>query len=165
MALKELFNLEEKIHKETSSLENVKEDKPFLQKLDEFYFKPKSFEKNGILYDALGIKIFRKYCPNGGSWWTKRKGYSFIDGKSRESIQSFILLTKLYESIHSFVLFPLYVNRAIYHLINREYAPAAVYASFNILINIYPIISCRYNRNKAGQILERIDKKNSETLF
>ena len=38
------------------------DDKTIWQKVKDWYFEPKSFEKGGKLYKSLGIKTFKKLC-------------------------------------------------------------------------------------------------------
>ena len=63
----EIPNLE----KELSSESPTSEDNGILQKLKkvynatDYYFRPKSFEKNGKIYEKMGIRTFKKFLPFG----------------------------------------------------------------------------------------------------
>src|SRR3989338_6716657 len=151
--------LEREIYQESPKSINIEKTKSFCQEivnglnwLQGQYFRPKSFEKSGKLYEALGIKLFRKYFPNGGSWWTKRGQPSMVEGRKKENLEKFILLTKILEGMHAFGFLPCYASLTAKALEYEDYAGVGV----GILImgvNLYPIMSQRYNRNKANKML------------
>lgn len=98
----ETSDLERELYAESPEGTDVTKGKSFWQKLSDLYFQPKSFERSGKLYEALGVKWFRKYCPNGGSFWTKRGQPSMVKGGTKENLESFMGLTKYLEAIHAF---------------------------------------------------------------
>ena len=141
---------------------NSEDKRSTFEKLTDFYFKPKSFEKNGKLYEALGVNWFRKYCPNGGSWFSKKTGYSFVSGRKKSDLKSFTNLTKALEGVHAFAFFPLYTYQMIDNLSQENYGAAAWNLATNILINLYPIMSNRYNRNKANKMIDILEKRENK---
>ena len=155
--------LEREIYQESPKSINIEKTKSFWKKLDDLYFQPKFFEKSGKLYEALGIKLFRKYFPNGGSWWTKRGQPSMVEGRKKEDLEKFILLTKILEGMHAFGFLPCYASLTAKALEYEDYAGVGV----GILImgvNLYPIMSQRYNRNKANKMLEILKQREARKI-
>lgn len=147
--------LERKIHQKNST--NVKEDKSLLERFTIWYLKPKSFEKSGKLYEFLGVKLFGKYFPNGGSYWTKKKKtlHRTTREEQKNNLKYFIGDVTETELIHSFIFVPLFTIASAVNLATENYAEAGDLTILNLLINFYPIINQRYNRNKANKILEK----------
>lgn len=50
-------------------------------------------------------------------------------------------------------------------LVNKDYIGAAIWSAVNIICNLYPIMSQRYNRNKATQILEGLENREAKERF
>lgn len=163
IGLAELSDLEKEICVESPETIDITKGKPFWQKLSDWYFQPKFFEKRGKLYEALGIKWFQKYCPTGGSYWTKRGLPSMIEGRKTENLEDFIGLTKMLECVHCGFL-PLYVASTTILLTENYYVGAGIGAVLNLGVNIYPIMSQRYNRNKATQLLERLEERKTKKM-
>lgn len=113
------------------------------------YFRPKTFEQSGKLYEHLGVKLFKDYCPNGGA-----KFGSMITNKSRQGLEGFVFGTKVLESIHVIALFP-FTYFMLSELFGGDKESSAFLALINIFGNVYPIISQRYNRNRAERILRK----------
>ncbi len=130
--------------------------KSTLTKTLDNYFATKEFEKDGKIYEILGVKYFGRYFPNFGSFWTKKfKEYpSMINGYKKKDLNKFINLTRRIEGGHLIAL-PLWTSLNIYHFMNKDYESLAIFGGINILINVYPIMSQRYNRNRALRFLEK----------
>ena len=136
-----------------------------LQRAVDFYFKPREFERKGTLYRALGMDFFRRYCPNGGSYWSVRTGESWIRGKPRTDLKKTLKLTKQLEAFHTstliaveamavtpFILFP--------HPIT--YISTAAFTALNLLGNALPIISNRHNRSRIEPLVDRLNQREQE---
>src|SRR3989344_3148716 len=121
----------------------------------EYYFRPKFFEESGKLYESLGIRFFTKYCPNGGSKFSISG--SLMDGKTKKDLQKLVNSTKLLEGIHLMVLSPYYSAQTLNCLLDQNYIGVTVWTSINLLANIYPIMSQRYNRNRAYKLIEKME--------
>ncbi len=128
----------------------------------EFYFRTHKFEESGDIYRILGAHIFSKYAYNGGSYWTKNgTGLPMIIKYhfSREKGLEFYAerLSVGLENEHTFKMFPL-VSAITLLQINNPYWIGA-WTVVNVAANFYPIMSLRYNRNRARKILERLHKR------
>jgi hypothetical protein len=137
-------------------------NKGLFKKIADSYFKIRSFEKSGKLYEAFGIDLFRKYCPNGGSKFSLTG--SFIDGKSKKDLEEFVSTTKLAEAVHTFILFPYITNSIMNDLSKGDYESVVGGVILNIVGNVYPIMAQRYNRNKANKLLSILDKREKKKL-
>ncbi len=134
-----------------------KEINSLQEKVGYFYFKPKSFEKNGKLYECLGVKIFGKYCPNGGSYWMEESHCPKQKTKeeNKNNLKGLIAQTYEVEAAHSFFLVPIFTIAAAINLAFENYESAGVETMLNFIVNFYPIVNQRYVRNKTNKILEK----------
>ncbi len=137
--------------------ETKKESKKLFNKLTDWYFEPKGFEKSGKLYENLGVKTFKKYCPNGGTKFslTGKWGKEIM----QDGLKYYINKTKVFETAHLVLGESLYAGSMILSLNQKNYGILAGLTIANLLINIYPIITQRYNRNKAQKILDKYGDK------
>ena len=133
------------------------DDRSKFRKVTDFYFKPKSFEKTGKLYETLGIKWFRKYCPNGGSKFSLTE--SFVSGRKKEDLELFVSETKILEGMHTFGGIPLFTAFTIMNLVNEDYMVAGIQTVLNLLVNACPIMSNRRNRNKVEKMIDTLEKR------
>jgi hypothetical protein len=123
------------------------------------YFKTREFEKSGKLYEALGVRYFKKIVPTGGDYFMSivRKGFKnakMIDGKT--FIPWYNNMTKFYESMHLVGFFAM-GSIDYEHLINGRYKQAAMGVSINLAVNLYPIMLQRYNRARMAPMIEKLD--------
>ena len=121
----------------------------------DYYFRPKSFEKNGKLYGKLGVKQFhRLYLATFGRVikFLSRED-RWIKDFSNESLENLEKWTRLYEGVHfigNLTFTPLIIN----NLVNGNYEQAITGVAMNTVINIYPIMMQRYNRSRIYNVLE-----------
>ncbi|MEK6969115.1 MAG: hypothetical protein AABW48_01675 [Nanoarchaeota archaeon] len=124
--------------------------------VSDLYFKPKSFEQSGKVYEALGVKRFKKFMFNGDYMAALvRKAdpdYKLINSWGSAGLWEQV--TRLFESIHvgfgGVILFD-----TIDCLADGDYKRAAVGAAINTVVNIYPIMLQRYNRARIYKVLGR----------
>jgi|SRR3989344_2411829 len=148
-----LSNLEEKLT-EKEKLTQPKTSESFWDS----YFQSKDFEKSGKLYEALGVKLFSKYWLNGGSYWTQRGQSPMVRGRKKKDLGDYIVTTKALERPH-LIFLPVYFTVTAMCLAYETYNMAAFSVMANIAINFYPIMSLRYNRNRAVNLIERLERK------
>lgn len=149
---------------EKSNLEKVLEKEVVRQHRDPWhalwdsYFKPKTFEKSGKLYEALGVPWFSKYWINGGSYWTRRGQSPMVAGRKKKDLENYIQLTQSLEGIH-LALLPVYSALTAVTMAVGWYTGTAITIGANVAVNLYPIMSQRYNRNRAIKLLERLNQE------
>lgn len=80
-----------------------------------------------------------------------------VKGRKREDLESYISLTHWFEKIHLAFL-PVYSALTAVTLTHEWYTGAAISMGANIAVNLYPIMSQRYNRNRAMKLLERMNQ-------
>ena len=152
----ELSNLERELYQEFPKEAKIKE-----KGLSDLYFKPAFFEKTGRLYEALGVKHFRKYFPNGGSYWIRKGQPCWIKGRKKDDLERFIKKTETIEAIHVLAGLPITAMSAML-LADKDYVAAGIFTLLNLAVNVYPIMSQRYNRNIANKILERLEERETK---
>lgn len=147
--------------------EPVAEDKRNLfRKATDLYFMPKSFEKSGKLYEALGVKHFKKLCiapiinmarkildqdrvdiPNNYLIWDF----------SEDGLRKFDYATRLNELVHMPAAI-ICAHSVIKQLSEGDYNGAA-FTGFISLINAYAAMTQRYNRARIYNTVEKMQKK------
>ena len=144
------------LEKTISQKPEIKEDRGLFRRIGDWYFAPKSFEKDGRLYESLGVRHFQKlYFATGGkavSYFSEMD--SLPKYSSINHLRSLENKTKVYERIHHF--FNLLMCPLIAESLHNQYHLATITVSFlNIGINIYPIMLQRYNRSRIHKLIER----------
>ncbi len=113
------------------------------------------FEKDTNLYKKIGVTFFKKVVPTLGDFWIRlynkysSKNVRFI--KNRKSAIAWTRITIFIESIH--ILSFWVINYGIVNnLTNQNWTKAFIFIIINILINLYPILTQRYNRIRMVHI-------------
>ncbi len=133
-------------------------NKSLTRRVSESYFKIRSFEKSGRLYESLGVKLFSKYNPIWGSHWISKGQDSRLKGRKKEDIKYLISQLKSVEVGHIICLIPAELP-ALAYLSQDSRSGFLVFTALNIFMNIYSVIGQRYNRNRAEKILEWYESK------
>ena len=126
-----------------------------------WYFLPFKIEKRnkGALYKTLGVHVFGKYLPTGGSeikrlTKTKMIAYS-LKSYSIEALVEFLYKNCFFELLH-LPFFIFMVWRSCWWVINFEnYEIAFELQVVNLLFNIYPIMFHRYTRIRVVNLIEK----------
>lgn len=159
-----LSDLERELHAETSPLDR----RNFVNKTTDWYFMPKSFEKNRRLYEALGVRHFKKlYAETCRKLVKKLFGTGrddFVNNYliwdfSEDGLRKFDYATRINEGIHLLVT-ALFTNATIDYISNGEYGMAVLETGLNLVLGIYPILTQRYNRARIYNTLERMQERN-----
>ena len=117
----------------------------------DFYFAPKFFEKNGRFYEFLGVHIFKKFLPTFGDYVVRLTGSSVLSGRSTKSLKTYEMFTRIYETAH-LALCILMISMLLKHFTIFVFVT-------NLAINVYPILTQRYNRAKVYKILRKKEKR------
>jgi hypothetical protein len=134
----------------------------------DFYFLPKRFERNGIVYKILGVEIFRKVtlATVGTFVLALRKKealytYFVTNPLSIKSIRRTEAWSRFNEIVHLALIFiTFFIGRAIYL---KGYKSGAMLLGFCVLLNIYLVMLQRYNRVKLVKMLELLELRAKET--
>ncbi len=120
----------------------------------DWYFEPKWFERSGRFYETLGVKLFSRYCVNGGSYWS-RSDPALRVVAGRKDLSSYLQHTGKMEATH--LLISMSCASVVALGIAFDNLLVAEVAGFNTLLcNCHPIMSQRYNRNRAVKLAERL---------
>jgi glycosyl-4,4'-diaponeurosporenoate acyltransferase len=114
-----------------------------------FYFRRKTWEQEGDLYNTLfNVRKWKKKLPDGAAWF--RTGFSKkrFRRKDPEYLQRFISETCRGEIAHWIMLLP----SPIFYLWNPLWA-SIVMTLFGLIVNIPCIIVQRYNRFHLQNLL------------
>ena len=128
-------------------------------KATDIYFKPRSFEKSGRIYERLGIKPFRKLVIGTAGRVVKSVGFDksagtyFIGKGSEKDIGAYETLARLNEVIHA--PFTVFAVGIIAQKIAEENLSGIILAGTGFLFNGYCTMLQRYNRARAYKVLER----------
>ncbi|MBI4448178.1 hypothetical protein HY643_04300 [Candidatus Woesearchaeota archaeon] len=139
-------------------------DKGLFQKITEWYFEPKSFEKSGKLYEYLGIKYFKKLVMGTTGKLRKMLGdgkepsnYFIGEKRNSESLKQFEKGSRLNERIHGPLT--LFFLPLLAYSLGEDHYGTAIFNGLNILLNGYLTMLQRYNRARVYNVLERRNKK------
>lgn len=121
----------------------------------DYYFRPKFFERDGKLYEKMGVKLFRKIAP-WGDYMTNiirkiKPNYRPIKG-GEQSAKNWEKFTRISEGGHV-VLFATELGFTIYALLEINYAVGGIFGGITGVTNAYTIMLQRYNRARIYNIL------------
>jgi hypothetical protein len=120
------------------------------------YYRVQPFERNGRVYERLGVRHFRWFVPDGdaANRWRRRREPGFRIIRNHHYARAFGRRTELSEKSHLVML--------VLGGLSASYAWAigwrgwAIYlAAGNVLVNLYPILLQRYTRARLSAALSR----------
>lgn len=151
---KELSDLEEQLYSETESIWQKASD--VAKYLLDLYFKPKSFERSGKIYEAFGVRRFKKFMFSGEymNAFLRKSNPNHKLISDENSAKSWEMFTRANESVHLAGLTWFGYNM-LNELADSDLDKAAVYLAVNVAVNIYPIMLQRYNRARIYKVLDR----------
>lgn len=118
----------------------------------EWYFRPYKVEKNGLIYDKLGIKTFLKLTPFEIASKIRKKKTTVI--KNKKDLKKYYKDTKNGELAH-LISFLVILIASILSIFKENYFISIILFFLNILVNLYPIFLMRYNRFRISRILKK----------
>ena len=121
------------------------------------YYRPRSWEISGRVYEYLGVRLYKRWTPDGDFVVRKVRrflpDYRVIGGRAR--LSGFEMVTRRAEQGHLIMLL-VSVPAIFYAIYNGWMVIACWLVIGNLVINIYPIMVQRYNRARVHRILVRI---------
>lgn len=115
------------------------------------YYKLKSWEQGGKIYEKLGINIFRKLLVLVG--WEKLNKKANPVKNNIEDLTHLAYRTKQSELGHIIIFF-IVLGFTIYVGIKFTIADSLWLIFLNIILNVYPAFLQRYNRPRFQRALE-----------
>jgi hypothetical protein len=118
------------------------------------YYRVHSFERGGRLYEALGVRLFRYFVPDGdlANRWRRRREPNFRIIANRRFAAAFVRRTEMSEKSH-LVLLLMGVLSSIFALEIGWRGWALYLAVGNVLVNLYPVLLQRYTRTRLQAVV------------
>jgi hypothetical protein len=120
------------------------------------YYEVRPFERSGRIYQILGIRLFRRFVPDGdlANRLRRRREPDHRLIRGRRSVPAFIRRTELSERGHLVWLLAGVLSAAYAWQI--DWPGWALYLTVgNVLVNLYPILLQRYTRARLIRIVRR----------
>ena len=115
--------------------------------LPDSWYRIRPFERNGRIYEMLGVRYFRWLVPDGdaANRWRRRSDPSFRIIRNRHYAKAFSQRTVLSEKSH-LVMLMLGVMSAVFALRIGWHGWAFYLTAGNVVVNLYPVLLQRYTR-------------------
>lgn len=114
------------------------------------YFNKKDWEKNGKIYESVGINFYRKLLVGIG--WEKLGKKSKPVQKDINALMNLHYRTKQDELGHSIIML-IVLGFTIFVIIKFGILKSLWLLILNILLNVYPILLQRYNRPRIERAI------------
>jgi hypothetical protein len=120
------------------------------------YYQANRFERTGRFYEAMGVRIFRRFVPDGdhANRWKRRHAPEYRVIRNRSFAAAFVRRTELSERGH-LVLLAVGLLSVTYALAIGWWGWALYIGVGNVIVNLYPVLLQRYTRNRIQLILNR----------
>lgn len=135
-------------------------DRPWLDRLLDLWFAPKSFE-NTALYERLGVLLVKRYAPTGGDLVNRRYGVRIADINSNlDTLKRYERFTRRLEAIHEIVFLGFLawsVRRAVVRKTTLADLGFALVVFVALILS--PAMLQRYNRLRVYAIIRRAEAR------
>ena len=124
--------------------------------LPEQYYRPRPFELNGVLYERLGIRFYKRWMMNGDYMNRFRRRFlpDYRVIASCDSMRQFETRARTYEKGH-LMWFTVTVLAGIYAIVMSSYILALCLFISSLVTQLYPAILQRYLRTRISKCLDR----------
>lgn len=120
------------------------------------YYKEKTWEHKGKIYEKFGINIFRKLLVLVG--WEKLNKKANPVKNSLDALIHLEYRTKQAELGHLIIFF-IVLGFTVYVAIKYTFAKCLWLLFLNILLNLYPVLLQRYNRPRLQRLIKVVKYK------
>ncbi len=119
------------------------------------YFRPRSWERDGVLYRRMGVRVFRRYVAGGAFWqrvglWPRKPTWR------RGNVSNYVRLSTYAEAAHT-ASFLFMLGISVLSARKGDWSAAGLVLAVNVTINAIPVMVARYNRIR---ILNKGDRGN-----
>jgi len=120
------------------------------------YYRVGRLERTGRLYEAVGVRLFRNFVPDGdlANRFRRRHEPSFRVIRNRHLAAAFVRRTELSERSH-LVLLAMGVLSAAFALAIGWQGWAIYISVGNVFVHVYPVLLQRYTRSRIERVLRR----------
>lgn len=126
------------------------------QSLPDSYYRTKRFESSGRLYEALGIRWFKRFTPNGDciNRINRRFDPEYSVLGSHESIVEFEARTRTAERCHLISL--IFVMPSVFYALALGWNQFVLWLLLPAIpLHLYPVMLQRYTRARIERVLQR----------
>lgn len=123
--------------------------------LDSSYFNARPFEKEGKLYQMLGIEWYRAILTKSG--WEKLRQKSTPIRKSLHDFQAYERGSRVAEAGHLLAGVVVFIVTG-YVAVTYSARDAMWLFVFNVFLNVYPVLLQRYTRPRLLRMIEKLEK-------
>ena len=124
-------------------------------RLSESYYRIRPFEKDGRSYELLGIRWFQKLMLAPGFRSCNRDIPRSIRNKDLAGLEREM---RFAETAHVLTFF-LVLSMTIFVLVNGWWDGVAYLVAWNILLNVYPVMLQRFNRQRLGRAMRLLPRR------
>ena len=133
------------------------------------YYRTKPFERDGNIYEKIGIKRFQKVLLRIAM---KRRHevpfrYYFITDNSIDGLAAFEKRTRKSERAHVFIALVIFAYQ-LRIMIFLDGVGDVLFLLFftvlNVITNLYPICLQRYNRIRMNRVMQKRQKRGSRPV-
>jgi hypothetical protein len=120
------------------------------------YYQVSRFERTGRFYEAVGVRFFRNFVPDGdlANRWRRHHEPNFRVIRNRRFAAAFVRRTELSERSH-LVLLAMGVLSAAFALAIGWWGWAIYISVGNVFVHVYPVLLQRYTRSRIERISSR----------
>lgn len=146
------------------------DNRGFIEKVTDLYFRPKSFERSGKIYEAIGIRSVKRLIVE--SWkkyrrfWGMEKVESFdpylLWDTSKKGLKKYNIVTKCIEGFHIGVIY--ICTSDIVNRISDGDVEKIILDGAGIIINTYLALLQRYNRARIYNVIDKIERREISTF-
>jgi len=155
--IKDVLDLEGRLYSET-------DEDSFIGRSADLYFRPKSFERSGKIYEALGVKQFKKFVMGTIGRISKKvredktTGTYFIGKeRNRKTIKQYEITARINELVHAPAT--AYFGYKLAEDLGCGNNSGAVGDVIWLLVNGYCTMLQRYNRARVYNTLDALDRR------
>ena len=122
--------------------------------LPQKYYAMKRFEKDGRIYEFIGVRYFKRLVAKG-----PLAMLASIRFQGKRALLDHLYQETLWgEAVH-LVMFLIILGLALYSLLRRWYDVVTYLMVCNTVVNFYPVILQRYNRFRIEKVIVKRDSK------
>lgn len=126
--------------------------------LSSSYFNTFPFERQGHLYEILGVHGYRWLLKVSG--WEKITRQANPVKKTIAALQQYERATRVSETGHTLIA-AIVMAVTVYVLVNYSALDAIWLILSNVLLNVYPVLVQRYNRPRLQEAIKRLQAINA----
>ena len=133
--------------------------------LPERYYAVKDFEQTGQVYERLGIRLIKRLVYRGPFrvFSPTMRLSKFSEGLNVSALRRLEHETRKGEATHLFVF--VLVLPFVGYAALRGWLDAVLWLmTFNVILNVYPVMLQRYHRNRLQKLLKKLTDRHNKKI-